>query len=165
MWPSTRGADPSLHSSWMGWFPAMFFGTVWIGDIYIGEALRLGDPRPGYDPTLRVSLSLYSLQSYPPFSYYLIGRSSDYMHISLGRRHSGWVTCNVLRRFIDVCNFNFASLFCQGSRSTPQRNGVSIAWSRSDPRDHSKRSKSQEVQHRTLILLAIIACILRIAFT
>ncbi|CAE6519365.1 unnamed protein product [Rhizoctonia solani] len=39
--------------SWMGWFPAMFFGTVWIGDIYIGEALRLGDPRPLTDPTLR----------------------------------------------------------------------------------------------------------------
>lgn len=42
----------------MGWFPTMFFGTVWIGDIYVGEALRLGDPRPGDDPTLRVSLPL-----------------------------------------------------------------------------------------------------------
>ncbi|QRW17727.1 MFS/sugar transport protein [Rhizoctonia solani] len=39
--------------SWMGWFPAMFFGTVWIGDIYINEALRLGDPRSVTDPTLR----------------------------------------------------------------------------------------------------------------
>ncbi|KAJ1307323.1 hypothetical protein OPQ81_001429 [Rhizoctonia solani] len=39
--------------SWMGWFPAMFFGTVWIGDIYISEVLRLGDPRPVTDPTLR----------------------------------------------------------------------------------------------------------------
>ncbi|KAG8716411.1 hypothetical protein FRC11_013394 [Ceratobasidium sp. 423] len=39
--------------SLMGWFPAMFFGTVWIGDIYIGEAQRLGDPRPLTDPTLR----------------------------------------------------------------------------------------------------------------
>ncbi|CAE7204476.1 unnamed protein product [Rhizoctonia solani] len=39
--------------SWMGWFPAMFFGTVWIGDIYVNEALRLGDPRSISDPTLR----------------------------------------------------------------------------------------------------------------
>ncbi|EUC64988.1 sucrose transporter, partial [Rhizoctonia solani AG-3 Rhs1AP] len=39
--------------SWMGWFPAMFFGTVWIGDIYASEALRLGDPRPVSDPALR----------------------------------------------------------------------------------------------------------------
>jgi hypothetical protein len=38
----------------MGWFPAMFFGTVWIGDIYINEARRLGDPRSATDPTLRV---------------------------------------------------------------------------------------------------------------
>ncbi|KAH7341984.1 hypothetical protein B0J17DRAFT_282760 [Rhizoctonia solani] len=39
--------------SWMGWFPAMFFGTVWIGDIFITETLRLGDPRSVTDPTLR----------------------------------------------------------------------------------------------------------------
>ncbi|CAE6407018.1 unnamed protein product [Rhizoctonia solani] len=39
--------------SWMGWFPAMFFGTVWIGDIYTSEALRLGDPRSISDPALR----------------------------------------------------------------------------------------------------------------
>lgn len=39
--------------SWMGWFPAMFFGTVWIGDIFVGEAIRLGDPRPADDPMLR----------------------------------------------------------------------------------------------------------------
>ncbi|KAB5594887.1 General alpha-glucoside permease [Ceratobasidium theobromae] len=45
--------DPNSHSSWMGWFPTMFFGTVWIGDIYINEALRLGDPRSRHDPTLR----------------------------------------------------------------------------------------------------------------
>ncbi|CAE6515646.1 unnamed protein product [Rhizoctonia solani] len=39
--------------SWMGWFPAMFFGTVWIGDIFITETLRLGDPRSATDPALR----------------------------------------------------------------------------------------------------------------
>lgn len=38
---------------WMGWFPLKFFGTVWIGDVYIREALRLGDSRAETDPTLR----------------------------------------------------------------------------------------------------------------
>ncbi|KAF8604703.1 hypothetical protein BDV93DRAFT_492021 [Ceratobasidium sp. AG-I] len=39
--------------SWMGWFPLMFFGTVWVGDVYVREALRLGDSRAETDPSLR----------------------------------------------------------------------------------------------------------------
>ncbi|KAG8748145.1 hypothetical protein FRC10_008878 [Ceratobasidium sp. 414] len=37
----------------MGWFPAMFFGTVWMGDIYIHQMRRLKGAEAGTDEALR----------------------------------------------------------------------------------------------------------------
>ncbi|KAG9090783.1 hypothetical protein FS749_000287 [Ceratobasidium sp. UAMH 11750] len=37
----------------MGWFPAMFFGTVWMGDIYVHQMRQLKGAEAGTDEALR----------------------------------------------------------------------------------------------------------------
>ncbi|QRV89526.1 MFS/sugar transport protein [Ceratobasidium sp. AG-Ba] len=42
-----------IASGAMGWFPATFFGTVWMGDIYIHQMRRLKGSQAGTDEALR----------------------------------------------------------------------------------------------------------------